>query len=98
MTVYSYLDLSTAHLTEGEMDAVAHNLPDRDDTGPRIIRHEYGAWVNVPSGWDDAEKAELARLYPNLAACIEHARSLGCLWINFDQDGDTIADLPAFEW
>lgn len=97
MSVYGYLDLSTGHLPEAEFDAVAANLPDRDDSGPRIIPHEYGAWVNVPSGWEEQEWRELAEHYPNLAACLEHATRLNCQWINFDQDGDH-ADLPRFSW
>lgn len=96
--VFRYLDLSTGHLPEAEFDAVAGNLSNLDIDGPRIIRHDYGAWVNVPAGWGPDETLDLTVAYPNLAACIEHARTVDCQWINFDQDGNRIAALPVFDW
>lgn len=98
--VYRYLDLSTAHLTEAEMDAVNARLAAIDDETPRVIVHEYGAWVNVTTdeAVDEQAEAALAAAYPNLAACIKHARELGCWWINFDQDAGADGALPTYEW
>jgi hypothetical protein len=101
--IYSYLDLSTAHLREEEMAAVKANLPDLDDSGPRIIDHEYGAWVNVPEdilGREDYHAA-LAEAYPNLHNVLVYAKTKGCNWVNFDQDAEIEQPtwpLPTFEW
>jgi hypothetical protein len=96
MAVYSYLDISTAHLTEAEMNAVSGRLVLEVDKTPRVIVHEYGAWVNVLS--DEQADVELVAAYPNLAACLKRARELGCLWINFDQDAAHDPALPTYEW
>jgi hypothetical protein len=100
MPVYSYLDLSTAHVTEAEMDAVNGRFADVDDNTPRVIVHEYGAWVNVQPGWrassDTAD--EFCARYPNVARCLERAIELDCNWINFDRDADQDDVLPTYEW
>jgi hypothetical protein len=102
MPVYKYLDLSTAHVTEAEMDAINARFGDVDDETPRVIPHDYGAWVNVPEQQivdEDSEfYAALAERYPNVAACLERARALECLWINFDQDASTHDGLPTYDW
>jgi hypothetical protein len=106
MSVYKYLDLSTSHLTEAEMDAVSERLAAIDEATPRVITHEYGAWVNVPElvTSDDMREDrvesldELAKTCPNLAACLQLARQIDCKWINFDQDAEERSDLPRFEW
>ena len=100
MPVLKYLDLSTSHLTMEECD----ELGDLDHS-PRVVSHDYCAWVNVPDvesapewapGGESAEVLRSSR--PNLAACIDRARALGCTWINFDQDADTDPELPTFDW
>ena len=103
MPVFHYLDLSTAHLTEAEMHAVTARLVELDNESPRVIVHDYGAWVNV---WEAAHlasehaesTAEIATRYPNLSACLEVARYLDCNWINFDRDADTHEGLPTYDW
>jgi hypothetical protein len=102
MPVYRYLDLSTAHLTEREANelSLAYSFGDLDHS-PRVIPHDYGAWVNVPDldgAWDEQDTAALEKSRPNFAACIARARKLGCNWINFDADAEQDSDLPTFEW
>lgn len=107
MSVYTYLDATTAHLTKDEMDVLSavedssEEKPTRSIL-PRVIRHTYGAWVNVPTDIDgEADRrreADRAELYPNLQRVIEHARTNGCFWINFDQSADRIEGLPVFDW
>ena len=102
MSVYKYLDLSTAHVTELEMGA----LNSRPETGvsnglPRHIPHEYGAWMHVPeedpmSGDEDEEARTEA--YPSIQRCIEFARDHDCFWINFDQDAEIDPALPTHDW
>jgi len=99
MTVLSYLDITTAHLTAAEMAAVSGNFAELDELTPRVIVHDYGAWVNVPDldtapDGDDA----VAERYPNVGACLKRARELGCSWINFDRDARHDDVLPIYEW
>jgi hypothetical protein len=100
MPVYRYLDISTACLTEREMNAVNDRLSELEHESPRVIVHEYGAWVNVPpQEWRSADSArELSEKYPNLASCIARAREFDCLWINFDRDANPDDALPTHEW
>lgn len=103
MPVQRYLDLSTAHLTRREADDLesAFSFGDVDGHSPRVIPHEYGAWVNVPAideTTDLEDHAALAKTRPNLAACISKAREYDCAWINFDRDAGTDATLPTYVW
>lgn len=93
-----YLDLSTCHLTQREVDT-AESVFQLD--GPRVITHEYGLFVNVQH--DDVEEhdeAMRAADFPNLLAVSRYARSLGedVHWINFDADGETLPALPTHDW
>jgi hypothetical protein len=100
MPVYQYLDLSTAHVTGAEMAGVNERFADVDDDTPRVIAHDYGAWVNVPAGWRSSSDTEddFCSRYPNVANCLDLARKLDCLWINFDQDASTHDGLRVYEW
>jgi hypothetical protein len=101
MPVCHYLDLTTAHVTEREWEAIAANWPALDDSGPRVIKHDYGAWVNVRDFDEDGDQHDEAILrehYPNFMRCHDRARELDCAWINFDQDAPHEPDLPIHEW
>lgn len=98
MPVYRYLDISTACLTEREMNAVTDRLAELEHESPRVIVHDYGAWVNVPPDPTGAATLELTGKYPNLGACLARARQFDCLWINFDADADHDEELPSYEW
>lgn len=105
MPVYRYLDLSTAHLTEREMNELSSPFSFGDlDNSPRVIVHEYGAWVNVPhhvedgGSWTEEDTESLRTSRPNLLACIARAHDLDCSWINFDADAAIETDLPTFDW
>lgn len=98
--VMRFLDLSTSHLTAREWhETITENFTDLDDSGPRVIRHSYGAWVNVLDPAEHEEMHEqIVAHYPNVAACLARARSYGCSWINFDQDAGHEPGLPTFDW
>jgi hypothetical protein len=102
MPVYRYLDLSTSHLSEREMQELLSPWALGDlDHSPRVIGHDYGSWVNVPAldgSWSEKDTAALERTRPNLAVCIARARALDCTWINFDADADAEPGLPTFDW
>ena len=100
VSIHNYLDLSTSHLLETEMDVISATSTDSTLCGSRVIVHLYGAWIHVrvedADSFDDDEERALA--FPNLHKCIVHARSLKCEWINFDADGDIEAELATFDW
>jgi hypothetical protein len=102
MPVYKYLDLSTGHLTRNEGVELSSAYPYGDlDHSPRVIVHDYGAWVNVPDldgSWDAEDQEALRSSRPNLADVIDHARELGCTWINFDRDAEPEEGLPVHDW
>lgn len=100
MPVYRYLDLSPSHITGAEYAAIEERLSDLECESPRVITHEFGAWVNVYEldAVDDDAPIELAERYPNLAACLDKARELDCNWINFDQDASCHEGLPTVDW
>ncbi len=103
--VQRYLEASVAHLAPPEREVVL-STPDDPPMGtvllsgpllPRVVRHRFGAFVNVPS---DREQGELDALqaagFPTLVGLIVFADRHGCSWINFDIDGAEIAELPLY--
>ena len=100
MSVHSYLDLSTSHLTQAEAQELDKVSDDSLLCGARVIPHNYGMWVHVPPLDPDSivDDEERALTLPNLHACIVYARGLGCMWIDFDSDGDLDPKLPTYEW
>jgi len=95
--IAKYLDLSTGHLTDPEVQAVGANAPGL----PYGIGHEYGAWLNMPQDtWDERDWDGVAKQYPNIVAVLRYARTLDkdVNWINFDGDGEKIDTLPFFNW
>lgn len=88
--IYKYADLSTGHLPQTEMDNIAA-------APPRVIEHEYGAWVNVLPVEDEDEQEWDE--FPVLRCVLAWARGKGARWVNLDRDGDLIPDeLPTWEW
>lgn len=106
MPVYRYLDLSTGHLIEKEANELVggHCAPFAFTDlkhPPRVVAHDYGAWVNVPTlggAWSEEDVSAFEKSRPGFAACFARARELGCNWINFDQDADQDDVLPTYEW
>jgi hypothetical protein len=96
--IYSYLDLSTGHTRLGELETLLAITA--GSAGPRTIRHEWGAWVNVPTDDDEDGQETLAAISedcPHITACLRYARAHGCWWINFDADAATVGALAEFD-
>lgn len=105
MPINRYLDLSTGHITQEEMEAMLEAAHRRvgsesdDSILPTLILHDYGAWVHVPDPDLEPEgETSRAERFPNLQAVIELARANECAWINLDSDAKTEDSLPTFEW
>jgi hypothetical protein len=81
------LTLSTAHVSEDSAQMLAFG-----DTRLPVMfaKRDYGWFI-----WCNGEGSEPP---PDLAACIAKARALGCDWLCLDRDGETVGDLPTYEW
>jgi hypothetical protein len=91
--IATYLDLSTAHVTEAEMRAIDGSC----DRLPVSALYAYGAWLYVPEP-DEEDDASRAIEYPNVNAILLRARALGAAAVRLDADGDRTSALPTFEW
>lgn len=92
MNTHLFADVSTAHLPDYERESVSavHCI--------RVIDHDYGYWVNVPTDDLSGRLGELAdEGFPVLAHLVETAANLGCWWINLDRDAPAHPRLPTFE-
>ncbi len=86
--IRKYLDISTAHIPTDERKHVL------DCT--LSTKHDFGFWVWVPTD-DNFGMEDIVAECPSVAAVIAVARELGCTWINFDADADTLDGLPTFD-
>lgn len=90
-----FVDLQIARmLPQAEWD-------DIQGAPPRVIMHEYGAWVHVPPAEADSDPLddEDWQDFPHLQQVLRAARELGADWINLDTDGhDVLPGLPTFDW
>jgi hypothetical protein len=91
MTVRSYLDLSASHLTEATADRIWSGKDAPVTVWPDPHPHDAAScFVYVPS----AEFGPVENCPPDLARCLDLARSLGCDRILFDRDGPKHEALP----
>ena len=83
-----YLDLSTGHLPQQIFEDLSNW------SSLRVVQHEYGAILWVPSGdySDDPQWPE------ELLIVLNWARKLNCDLINFDQDARKLKYLPYYNW
>lgn len=86
--VEKYLDISTGHISKDTADWL--------DTDPRgIIMHpkgEYGWFVYaMQEELDDDVPLDLVKV-------LVYAKSIGCVWVILDADGELIDELETFDW
>jgi hypothetical protein len=97
--IYTYLDLSTGHLTEKtreQIELTADNPVRTRETGwpaMSIGVYEYGYFITVP----DCSQQSLLTLPDDLAGVMRYAQRLGIPLLRFDSDGDRIDGLPFHE-
>lgn len=86
MSIYTCLDLSTCHVRKETMDPVCrtHLLAD----------YEYGAIYYVPS----SELGLDPDTPQDLAVVLGYAMGKGCALVRLDADGETLDDLPTYDW
>ena len=92
MTVLQTLDLSTAHITNNDMELfgyfddprIEHNFP------LRVSSHTYGWMVFLPDAGNrpSSDALQNAGLSTVFCAVIDRAYTLGCQFVNFDRDAE----------
>lgn len=95
--VKTYLELSTAHLTQSTMEMLVADWAglSNDHYLPVIASYEYGVIVWV------TKDADLIKQAPaDLAIVLFYAALLGVSSIRFDSDADEIegVPLPVYDW
>jgi hypothetical protein len=102
------LTISTGHIREStaqRLDSHCRRMTRATDPWARQPRlrltvypkGDYGWWIHVPG--DAQAWAECSdTLPPDLADCMTCARKLGCVWLCLDRDGDTLDQLPLYDW
>jgi hypothetical protein len=94
--VFSYLDLSTGHVSKKTMEWLNAALPIESHChGLTIAPYEYGAFVSVPSKAETIDERECP---DDLKTVLKFAQQKSCSIVRFDRDGETIEDLPYFNW
>jgi hypothetical protein len=92
------LVLSTSHLPEqyGSVFRGVNPLGSADG----VIAHKltYGFLMWVPDDPVESSGAMTEEVPPEILAVQIYARSLRCDYVMFDSDGDTVDDLPTWEW
>jgi hypothetical protein len=97
MPIYKYFDAVTNTISYNDTIRL------RSETFPiRVVPHEYGWWINVPTDKDDfddaVKKLTEAGMTKAFIKLISTARDAGCYWINLDRDGDPHPGLRTFNW
>jgi hypothetical protein len=90
--IRTYLDLSTAHVTEEVMQGIK-GVP-----GVIADLNPYGAWLWVPENVDQRIRETDDEIPPCVLDIWRHARSLGCDYLRLDCDGEVNEALPTYEW
>ena len=101
MEIVKMLVLSTAHISAetnetllGATDILAGGGNPQTNLPSFYAKGDYGWVVYSRTYISDSDPIGPA----DLAEVMAFARGQGCDWIMLDQDGDTIADLPTFDW
>lgn len=90
---YAYLDLSTGHVSQTTMQFI-EAVQEENCLPMTIANYEYGAFITVPSDFDDLPKG----LPKDLKEVLEYANKQGCILVRLDKDADTTTDLPIYYW
>ena len=99
MTIYKYLDVSTANITRKDafiLYGKQKSIPDFTTIAP----YEYGVFIGVPR--DPEYFFEEARttweLREAFCGLLKYAREQACDVIRLDCDADPITELQTFDW
>ena len=91
--IHKFLDLSTAHLTEGDVEALDNAVP--DELPLRICSHEYGWILFVP----EHQVQNPRELFSDtLMAIIRRAQQDKCMLVCFDEAAPELENFQTFKW
>jgi hypothetical protein len=93
--VYNYLDINTAHITENDANILS-SIAD----GNLVIDREHGWWIWVDVADPEKQEAEFRStgLSNDFLKVLETAVDRNCFWLLLDSDGETLSELPIYEW
>lgn len=97
MPTATTLEMSTGHLPDTERDLLGHTLENDPDFPIRVVAHQHGWLLPVPTGGDDLDEAFrelLQTAAPALALLLAYAAGTGARFIYLDADADTHPGLP----
>jgi len=90
--IRTFLDISSAHVTESVMDSISTLDDVIADPTP------FGAWVWVPGDSDIRIREEEDRTPQCVIDIWRYARSLGCDYVHLDRDAEIHEQLPTYSW
>ena len=94
MEIETHLVLSTAHIAVTTAELLDRWASMQPGSRPHsVATTDYGWFVSTYL------LEHVATPTPTeLTAILEFARGQGCAWVLLDRDGDTLAELPTFDW
>lgn len=102
MAVYRYLDVSTCHVTQKDMELLLVQGERSDGLNVLAYPYDYGAFIPLSSDPDlVAEFEERARergYSESFFKLIQYARDNELRMVNLDADGDEIEGLDTHDW
>ena len=90
--------LSTAHIAEEDNDLLCSRESRWDGEKPLHITHapaEYGYFVWTGTHANLVRESGFSSAF---LAVLEYARDRGCRYLYLDRDGESVDDLPTFNW
>lgn len=93
--IHKMLVMSTAHVSEETAKLIDEAYDRKHAWAPAFARAE--GWLFYVGDENPVVKHGLD--YPEeFAALFSFAMEQGCTWLMLDRDGDTVDNLPTFEW
>lgn len=102
MTIHTYLDLSTGHVSHATMKwieiAGLGFAADTEGWPPMTIAtYEHGCFITVPD-LERLDAGNMETLPRDLANVLIYAFAHGARLVRLDSDGDRIETLPYYDW
>lgn len=89
MAIYKYLDVSTAHVTEKDMQLLETRKDFANSNPVSAYNYEHGAFVVICEEVTDRALSDFG-YSPSFVKLGRYAREHGCATIRLDCDGDKI--------
>ncbi len=101
LTLYTYADVSTGHISENDARQLAEDAANYDAPGPGLVvlRYPEGFFVNTAVADDaDAMREQEGRYTPELLGLLRVACEQGAFWLRLDADGHRVEGAKTFDW